>query len=291
MAETPIVLLQQRNFRQKINVTFEFARRHFGALSVSLLLIVGPFSLLGGIVEGLFQHNRLESQTTPGLLGTIRQLLTLEYLQVFLVQTIVSFLVGVVVGAYMILYERRQSEEPISVGQVWGYISSRLTTVMIGELMITLVTLLPFLLLIVPGIYVYITLSFFTMSVMREGYSIKEACQYSRHLVKGNWWSTFGLMVVMLVLTLFLNFIVGLPQIMVTVLTKLGVIAGEEVLRTLQIVTSISSSLGDILMGALTSIAWVFQYYHLVETREGLGLREEIATLGRGEIALAPEEF
>ncbi|WP_332368767.1 hypothetical protein [Spirosoma telluris] len=55
-----IQLFQQRDFGDKINVTFQYITQNFRSLSLALLYIVGPVALLAGIASGVFQSNMLD---------------------------------------------------------------------------------------------------------------------------------------------------------------------------------------------------------------------------------------
>lgn len=291
MLKEPIVLLEQRDFGRKINATFEFATRNFGPLSRSLLSIAGPFAVFAGITTGLFKYRFLRNAGGQSAADSVAQYLSVEYVLSVLLMCISIFLVGAVVSGYMTLYERRQSEEPISVDEVWREISGHLLSLAIGQLMIMVLVIVGFIFLVIPGIYLCIPLSFFTMIVVRNHLSPVDACKYSLRLIKDEWWATFGLLMVISFIQGVLGIVFQLPDTMVTVFSTLGLVNGTMDSPVLQIVTSLIASVGGTIVGAIVWIALGFQYYNLVERKEGSGLRDEIEALGSGDLERTREEY
>ena len=55
-----IQLFQQRDFGDKINVTFQYISQNFKSFGLSLLYIVGPVALVAGIASGIMQSRMFD---------------------------------------------------------------------------------------------------------------------------------------------------------------------------------------------------------------------------------------
>jgi hypothetical protein len=64
--------------------------------------------------------------------------------------------------------------------------------ILVGGTVYGLAMILGLVLLVIPGIYLWVALSFFAYGILTENYSILDSFKYSLALVKGRWWATFG---------------------------------------------------------------------------------------------------
>ena len=67
------------------------------------------------------------------------------------------------------------------------------------------------LLLIVPGVYLFVRWYFVPQSVVIEGARDAAALRASGRLVTGAWWRTFGMIVLINVVALLVTFVIGAP--------------------------------------------------------------------------------
>jgi hypothetical protein len=67
------------------------------------------------------------------------------------------------------------------------------------------------LILIVPGIYLFVRWYFVPQTVVLEGASGADALRKSSRVVEGSWWRTFGLVVLVNVVALLVSVVVGAP--------------------------------------------------------------------------------
>lgn len=289
--EQPIVLLQQRDFGQKINASFDFAIKNLGPLAKSIMFIAGPPALLSGIAQGMYQSRLLTAGIQRNSMESLYQYLTLEYFLVVLLSSVTYFLCYAAVSSFMVLYEEKGLGSKIAPGDVWQKIVENLSVSITSSILALFAILIGLVFFIIPGIYLAVCFQLYLMVVIREKSSATDSLSRSRKLVDGKWWSTFGLVMIMSIIAGIISIVFQFPVLLATIFTTLGVgngIAGSPVVL---IIASIISIVGSNFVNGLVWIAVGFQYYNLVERRDGSGLRSEIESLGSGEVHRPGEEF
>jgi hypothetical protein len=325
MKKDTILLEQERDFGDKINASFTFVSQNFKTLFLSVLYFAGPLSLIGGIAQGIVQSNNL-AFSTSGIAkprGTnageifansfgdsFAHLLTLNYLIAIIFLILASATVGITVYAMMIEY--KENPESLSVERVWA----RMQTIFLPVLGSYGITILIFIMIVIAIVAIIATLIsgvggvfagflsgiigivgfilafyFFVMYslspaiVAYEGIGAWEALGRAKFLIKDKWWSTFGLIMIISIINSFVAMIFGAPAMIVTFMKVLkvgGGISGNVPL----IVTTVISTVGQVLVSSLTYIAISFQYFNLVEKREGNGLKMLIEGIGQKKLDL-----
>jgi hypothetical protein len=133
--------------------------------------------------------------------------------------------------------------------------------------------------------YFFVTYSLSPAIVAYEGIGALEAMSRAKFLIKDKWWSTFGLIMIIGIINSFVAMIFGAPAMIVTFMKVLkvgGGIYGNVPL----IVTTMISTVGQIVVSSLTYVAISFQYFNLVEKREGNGLKMLIEGIGQKKLDL-----
>ncbi len=145
---------------------------------------------------------------------------------------------------------------------------------------------------LLPGIYLGVTLSLMTMILMRENLDLGDTFRRCFYLIKDKWWSTFGLLFVMGIVSSIIGYAFQIPTLILTIMSSLQVkLANTEVLMT---ISGVIATVGGGLVRSLVLIAIVFQYYNLVERREGSGILGAIDNIGKTDTPrtdLREEEF
>ena len=290
MDKTPIVLLQQRDFGQKMNVSFEFVTQNFGPLLKALAIIAGPPALLCGIAQGMFQSRLLSGRPGGDVLNQFASYLSLEYLFVIVFSLITYFLAYAAVSAFLVLYEENKSSENLTTENVWKKLTENISGSIVAQIISVLLVLAGTVFFLIPGIYLAICFQFFMIIAIREKLSATDILKRSYKLIQGKWWSTFGLIVIMSIVSGIVSLFFQLPTLAVTIMSTLGFSAVGTNLKTLTIIASAISMVGSTVVQGIVWVAVAFQYYNLVERLEGSSLRAEIESLGKGGLERPNEE-
>jgi hypothetical protein len=315
MEEFRLIELQHtRDFGQKVNATFEFFKQNFKPLSKSLFIIAGPAVLLGSIFLGMFFSDffsLMTPQRNPQ--ETLRQFSSGAFwmkMSMIYVFFFVSYTITLAtINGYVALYFKKRSNK-IEVSEVWEevrvlmwkYLGSLLLVVVCITVYVFVVSLLSaalnfvstalmvfWIIAAVVGffyLFVGIALVFFIQA--HEGLGFFDAAIRSLSLVKGKWWSTFGIVFVLTLIGGVISYIFMIPYYAFIFTTSMHSIQGggkPEFSQSMMTVTYVFFTLyymAHMIMQALPQLGLVFQYFNLVERREAKGLISDIDQFGTG---------
>ncbi len=325
MKKDTIIFEQERDFGDKINASFTFVSQNFKTIFLSVLYFAGPLSMIGGIANGIVQSNNLDFTTSGAVKprGTsageifansfgdsFSHFLTLNYLIAIIFLILASVTVAITV--YAIMLEYKENPESLTIERVW----ERMKTIFLPVLGSYGVTILIFLVIVVAFVaiigaligglggisggllsaiiglvgfivvfYFFVIFSLSPAIVAYEGVGALEALSRAKYLIKDKWWSTFGLIMIIGIINSFVAMIFGAPATIVTFMKVLkigGGISGNMPL----IVTTMISTIGQVVVSSLTYVAISFQYFNLIEKREGNGLKMLIEGIGQKKLDL-----
>jgi hypothetical protein len=309
---------RERDFGAKVGATFEFISAQFKPLFKCLVYFVLPAGLLFGMGMGLIfsgtfaliptgrsshrsaaEFNSLALNSAGGaalaMLGALAAFLLLS---------------STVYGFVRVRMDTPASEE-VQPAQVWAYIRSRLFRMVRAWLLLTglgvLVMVLfmgitfaligtagvsglnspsavgglfgTFFLLMFPFVWVIVCLMLYFPALWIEDIGVWAALRRSFTLVYGKWWSTFGLYLVTGMIQGMTNYVFAIPLYALMMLSVLKIGSFESGIWS--IVAGAVYGLGFIFTATIPLIAMAFQYFNLVERKEGLGLRLMLDSLGQ----------
>jgi hypothetical protein len=281
-----IELRKTRDFSAKINVTFEFLKQNFQPLAKSLIFISGPFVLLQGLFNGLYQKQILSvtpsSASNPfGLIADAFVWLGLTFL--FLVMGYISSLI--VVNEFARLYETHENPSDIEVGEIWEGVKKKFLPILLAAFVAAILVFISAIFFIIPGIYVAITLSLIGPVMIIEGRDLGAALSRCFSLITEKWWSTFGLTFVTGIIASTMAFFFAIPQYVFMFLIGIHRINATDPPALWQqaglIVSSMIYTMGANLLQSIVMVAILFQFYNLVERREARGLMDKVESFGK----------
>ena len=286
---------QERDFGQKFSAVFDFLRVHWRPLGRVLLYLVGPLALLQAILlvatqyqlfSSVGQFDRLGSSYGMGM-NFVRLFSSPAYFGSTLLG--VAFYTVLLLSVYGYLLEclyPSQPGQPIGVPQVWAVVKRQFVSTFFSLLGLGMLVVVGFFVFFLPGVYLSVALSLFFVVKLVEGGDFATTLSRCLSLVKGKWWSTFGLIFMMLLLVgLLLRGAVLVLGLVGMGLASAGLLGGlsHSLLNpaVLLAVFSVLSTLGILVIYPLLLLTIAFQYFNLVERREGVGLRALIQQLGQ----------
>ncbi|SNR40101.1 hypothetical protein [Hymenobacter mucosus] len=319
----PSDFLQERNFGQKIEATFDFLRVHFRPLLRVLVVLVLPLALVTGIASGLLQSKLINAirnvSTQPNsTIGFVNDLLTSPSYSLTILGGMLLFVVlQLTVYSYVLVSMNRPSPAvPVTISEVWEMVRKRFLGMLGVSLSLVLLFLVASMLLslffgllgsglatlsssgafflIIPLTYIAIayigvTLSLFFIVWLRERKGMFASIRRCFQLIKGKWWSTFGLLIVVglittTVMVLLLSVLAAMAFPFVKQLSQLS----DQLVKLLLIVAASLQSLAMLGVLPVFILAICFQYFNLVERHDGEGLYLQLASLGQAPPAAAP---
>ncbi len=320
----PTDFLRRRDFSQTMEATFDFIRAHATPLLRVLVVLVLPLALLTGIGGGLMQSQLLASfgaitrRAKTGLPSNVLPdvFTSASFLLTMVAGLLLFAVVHLVVYGYVVLQADRTTDDPVTPTQVWQVVKARflgmagsfiglgvlfvLGTVAIGGVLAAVGALLRspwiffplILLLYLFMFYVLVALSLYFIVWLRERRGFFGSIGRCFQLIKGKWWSTFGLLVVISLIMYLIMILVmvalstlGLPftSLMKGETLELGPLA-----RVLLIVYAGLQTLIMLTFYPFIMIALSFQYFNLVERRDGEGTRLLVDSIGAPVVVATP---
>ena len=290
-----IELREERDFGQKFNAVFTFVQSNFKPFVKIMAFTVGPLAIVGGLFFGLFfsklsDLEGLAAENNIGLFGGFAEVV-ISYL--FL--GIASLWMTIAVFSYMSEYEK--GNENITIEAVWNRGKGKIWPVIgFSLLFIPAIVIVAFIIFALPGnenagviilkmlllyiaiFYVMITLSLVIPNMVIDDAYLFESIGRSFVLIHGKWWSTFGLLSVMGTIAYFATMVFAIPFYAGWFITLILQTSAAEILT---IIGACILFLGSFLMMTLPTLALGFQYFNLVERKEGTGLLNKIDQLGK----------
>ena len=289
-------LFQQRDFGTKINATFQYITQNFKSLGLALLYIVGPLALLTGIASGIVQSNMLAivgpaSKADPtdpfAALRMLQNIFSPAYWVALVFGLLTALAVNLVTYAHMKLYAEKNGADS-TVGEVWQATQPLIGRGLIITMLGTIITVVAMAFFVIPGIYVAVVLSLSLAVTTFEGTDFGQTWNRCFKLIRDKWWSTFGLLIVMAIVSFILGLIFNIPAGVV------GFLAAAKLLPSAPTfwltLTTIISSVGGTILRSLICVALAFQYTNLVERQEGRGLISAIDSIGTAPTKLRRED-
>lgn len=248
-----------------INASFGFLRENWRGLLRATLYIVGPIYLFVFIIQVPFASSG--SMLISGLLSLAQRMILLTVMQT------------VIVG-YMLLYAER-GRDGVTLADLRAMLRSDVAAVF-GVITLSLIaSLFASALLLIPGIYLFVATSLGPAVRMAEESTVMSAISRSIDLVRGRWWQTFGIFVLVGLVALLIGMIVQLPSYL------LVLFAAEQFASTVMDYPVVAAFFLILLEGIATVIASLIidttlaiHYFNLVEQKEGPGMIARIAEIG-----------
>lgn len=269
-----------RDFGQKFNATIEYLRRHFLPLFVLILVVTIPFTVVGGFIQYYF-FTELQGIAFGGTDPFEILNLIGEALPIFLLSSVISVVLNasLVGSVYTYMRMTEKSEEEIQPLDVVGQLVPKIAGLVVLSIATTFIVILGFFFFFIPGIYLAVVLSLAIPVYLFENISVGEALGKPFTLIRGKWWSTFGLLFVTFFLVIVLSVAIAFPVGLVIGINEM--IGSEDLLsdQSAQFWQVLSSSVVNSLsyvLFSIPSIALAFQYFNLTERTEGRGLKSEI---------------
>jgi hypothetical protein len=283
----PLVnLMQERDFGLKINAVSEFLIQNLKPLMTCILYIAGPVAIVAGIAGGVYQSGML-SEAGDILKNIGRQSgLSNQFTPVYFVYLgflmLTSVVTSLVVYGYVLEYEARGGNKPtITPQDVWPTVRDNFFTNIGVTLFMMVVIVIGCVLFIIPGLYLATVFSLIIFVMLRENLSMTPAMSRCFYLIKDKWWSTFGLILVTALIQAVVGLIFQAPQTAFTLLKMFGIIKIDgSIIGT---ITTVVATLGNTLTSSIVILAIIFQYYNLVERRDGSGMLQAIQAIGTDE--------
>lgn len=292
----------ERDFGEVFNVSFKFLKQNFKNLFKTMLFIVGPFILFFSLLLALMVNDMMgiftQNIQNPTIGSDFSATLGIEAILMFLASIpMMVFFVGSIIH-YMKLY-KEVGYGNFEVRDVWNSClkdfwrilgtSVVLMLIYFGlALVMILFALIPLLgILIMLGYYlllVIIIYYFNTIFIVRlmERRGVIASMGRVTNLIKGNFWWTWLLGFVTIIITYIVSFIFILPGYIVFFISMIFDLqdGGDFEPSFIGLALLLVGFMGSMFTGLLPFIMFNFHHHSLAEKVDGTGLLSKIDEIG-----------
>lgn len=286
---------KERDLGAIINDTFQFIRENWKDYFLTVFKVIGPVLLVGAAIlvlamvsysstiKGMININQSEpdpSTVVSSLFGMFGWLLLM-----FIVFGIVYTLLAEVSLYYIKSYiENRgvvnfEEVRNNTYNNIWEFIG-------LGILSI-LMMILSYVLCVLPVFYISIVLSLAMPIMVFENKSIVDTISHCFTLIKGEWWNTFGVVIVITLLISILGFVFSVPSLIYQFLSMGVSLTNEDPTAMLELfddpiylILNVITYIGKFLFYSITLVSSAFIYFDLNEQKNLTGTYEKIDSLG-----------
>ncbi|MBZ0205432.1 MAG: hypothetical protein K8H89_03835 [Flavobacteriales bacterium] len=290
MSNTPtdyIELRQQRDFSAVISTGFQFVRQNWKALYRPLFFICLPIYLLASVLFGSFFRsfygNALagnQELMMTGMMGSMGSMF-LGYV----LMALSMLLLYAIIYEFMRYYMENKGQTP-GMGELWKVVRGQLVSYFVIGFLAGIIATFGMVLFIIPGIWLAIV---FTMAFPLHAFErtdIGDSIGRSFKVIKGRWWMTFSLVIVLAMLIGFISYIIYLPFML---LTGLGAMSGigsmddpaamGERMGWLMTLMMVLGGVVNVIFQPLLHVPIGLHALSLIEEKEGRGLLQRVDDL------------
>ena len=284
-----ITFKKERDLGAIITDTFKFIRENWKEYFLTVLKIVGPFLIVGLIVMVLFLFSMSDLFSEIGAVetnptGFLPQLFSFAF-TLFFVFVIMYTLLSMS-SLYFIKSYIKNNGTPI-FSEVKENILKNIWKFLGLGFLVTIVSFFGFMFCYLPGVYLIVVLSLASSVMVFEDKNVGDSFSHSFILIKGEWWNTFGVLIVVWLLLSILGQAFSIP-VMIYQFIKMGTVMGgndpTEIFSIFKdpiyLVLNVFSYVFQFILYSIPLISTVFIYYDLNEQKNLTGTFEKIDSLG-----------
>lgn len=275
--QTQTEFYKQRDLGEKINATFDFLLKNYKEILPFMLKKVLPIVLVINVIPAFLPEYYVSNWMNPNM-NDSAPLVTMIYFIGYIIAII--FAQSIIIS---MLYKKNivSAQEEPEYYEVNDEINGNFMKIFVTNLLVVLITGGFSLLLIIPGIIVGVMLNYASIVAIFEKISPTKAISRCWNFGLTKWWSTFGLIMIIGIISAIVNFIFSIPEFVFTfvnVILNNGNVDPENIGFGLifYIVHSISV-FGAIVLSTLTYIALTYQYANIREIKESISINSKIS--------------
>jgi len=281
-----------RDFGEVINDTFVFTGQNWKPLLRAYAVICGFFIAGSLIVSTLNQlkmtgyinngfTNAIHSGTSPfGAYGNNPfRMFGVEYFLAIIFSIFAFISIYLTTLCFVALYREKGNIAP-NVEEVWSYFKFHFFRVMGSSLLLWLGLCIGFVLCIVPGFWILPAFCLVMPVMVFENTTLGYAFSRAFQLIKDNYWTTLGVIIVSGIITYIGMAVFILP---LSILNASSLLFGEHKFNTTYLILTSIASHVCYMFYMLPTIAISISYFSLTEQKDNTGLMDRINSLGSND--------
>lgn len=299
-----MLLRKTRDFGDKISDTVQYIRTYLKDLLMLYLVFVVPLSLVAVLLGSNVFSSLAGLANSKSLLSSSNDVLKIFTPSLFL--TILLYMASTASYATVMYLHMRMVDEQPGKPSYFNEVASRfmpkfLTNLAYSALLIVaavlsaLVAIVPVLgivLLIFGWIYVFVNLSLMPPSNTIEDRPFPGAIPRAFTLMRGEFWSSFGFLLILGIIFYFFSMIISLIVLSIFGIASMSITQSDPSQFTSRyfLINGISGLIGQVFY-IILHIGTGILFFSLRELKEGGGLESRIENLGGGGSTLPEEQY
>ncbi|MCU4176282.1 hypothetical protein [Carboxylicivirga sp. N1Y90] len=286
MNELDIEVNKRRDFSDVINVTFKFIKQEFKPF-FGTIATYSIIPIIGASVLAVFYTTDSFQLYFQGLVDNNSSIATPDFGMYGLMMLVSMLCYLIVMGIsyeYLNLYNER-GRGNFTGGDVASAFGKNFLSLIAYFIVVYIITIIASIFFIIPGIYLGIVLSliFMVKTVENKGFSRN----WSRcfELIKGNWWNTFGLLIILSIIVGVSSSIFTMPTMIYSFTKGITMAQGGEgeFDKKIMIVFSLISTFASYMIYSVIYLGIGFQYYSLAARDNSQSILERINKIGESD--------
>lgn len=279
-----------REFGEIINDLFLFIKQNLKALLKVFVYFCGIF-LLGSMITGIYQQIEMQKalKTAGDFSSIFGKVFNFNYLLVVIFNVVSYTAMNVSILSFIAVYIKKGNVAP-DLEEVWAYFKFYFFRVLGSGILISIFFVLCFICLFIPGIYVMPAMLLFFPVMIYENASFGYSFERAFKLVKGQWWVTFGTILLIYFISMACQSLASLPALILTFFSAFT--EGAKGLSDTVIIISTAIQYLCQVFIIIPLVGISFCYFNLVERLDSTGLMDRIEQMGTSKEAFnTPEEY
>ncbi len=188
---------KQKDFGELLSAPFIFFGKQFKPFVTGLLIFIGPFILIESVLIGYFNFspaNDIITQIQTIGLSKPGSSYFIKFFEFFKNVMLYTY-----IGVYVKLFVNSNGQKT-DPQDIWREIRRFYWPVAGGQILGGIIIAIGFILIIIPGIYLAVALSPLFVIIIFEESGVSKSITRSFELIKGSWWITFGLFLLLFIM-------------------------------------------------------------------------------------------
>ncbi len=267
-----------REIGEILTDTFQYIRLHYKTLGKGLLFFVMPFyviqiALVGDMSQNIFQaigNSDAEAQA-------LSSFFTGKYFLSLLMSALGTSMLSVITFKHVQLTSNNREVD--STNLIENVVQNVLSFAALYSLIVIALFFSVFA-LILPAIFIGVQWSLAPAALFIEEQGVFKALGRSWELVKDYWWVTFGLLILMTIITTVATYVFVIPTTIISVIiSSIGAEGSSGIFSLLYTFILGATTVLSSLLYSIMQIAISLHLFNLVERKEGGALRSKIENL------------
>ena len=287
---------KDRSFGDHIKDTLVFLQKNLKELLLPLIAIGVPFLLLGGIayfyIYGPPMEELLDERTIQRVVRSPKRMneWMLSLYTVFIMQALFYVIGDFLIMAVTFQFIKLKSANmgaPVSMKDITSGLKRNFGVILGTSFLNSILVSIGFAFCFIPGLYLAYMLGITLIMRLEENIGYSEALKRSWKLMNrnGNWWFTFGFMIVLSIIIGVVSYVFSFP---VGLMKQAGGWITEGSFTSssafyLYVVLNTAIYIAVHLLNVVRHTGFSIRYYSIVEKEEGVGAARNLEQLGKKE--------